>query len=66
MKVSSRVPPNMFNMDQLISRVEHFSAGNIRNNYEAWKKLTSDRNILSIVHGGLKLEFTNLPPEKAP
>ena len=67
LKVSSRVPPNhKFNMDQLISRVEHFSAGNIRNNYEAWKKLTSDRNILSIVHVGLKLEFTNLPPEKAP
>ena len=53
-------------MIDLKSRVEKFTAGNIGNRYENWRKLTSDKHILDIIKKGLKLEFSNKPPEKEP
>ena len=49
----------------LRDRVKEFKAGNIKNCYKAWKRLTSDRNILDVVQHGLKLNFQDEPPEKA-
>ena len=43
--------------------MESFRAGNICNYAHNWRKLTSDKNILDIVSHGLKLNFTDYPPE---
>ena len=44
-------------------QVECFSAGNIGEFVQNWKKLTSDSTILDIIKHGLKLNFHDQPPE---
>ena len=54
-------------MSELIYKVDHYKAGNIQSHYQAWKRYTSDRHILDIVHYGLTLNFaTDNPPSKGP
>ena len=46
---------------QLNNKPENFIAGKISNNYENWKKITSDKFLLDIVANGYKLEFESHP-----
>ena len=43
-----------------------YRAGNIKNCYEQWSSITSDTNILNIIHEGLELDFLTIPPSKGP
>ena len=42
--------------------MENYTAGNIKNCYNAWAEITSDPDILFIIKFGLKLEFKDLVP----
>ena len=65
MRVSSNLDIDI-DVDSLKTQVVNFKAGNISTKYQNWRKLTSDRYILDIVRNGLKLEFSNEPPEREP
>ena len=39
------------------SKYENFNAGNLRNHYPDWEKITSDRIILDIIQNVLKIDF---------
>ena len=53
-------------MEQLQDKVANFQAGGIGKRLEAWKALTSDRNILDIIEEGLSISFLGDPPEQTP
>ena len=53
-------------MTQLRDKVDKFQAGEIGNRMEAWKALTSDKNILDIIEHGLSISFIGDPPEQTP
>ena len=49
-----------------VSKADSFQAGNIKNFWENWKRITSDKYILDIVKHGLKLEFLSVAPHREP
>ena len=52
--------------DTLIPLVAEFQGGNIKNFASNWEKLTSDKNIISIVKYGLTIRFRELPSPSRP
>ncbi len=59
--VSKQLPT--IDTEYLHHKVKSFTAGNIRNYIRNWEDLTGDINILDIVKNGLKLNFTDAPPD---
>jgi len=51
----------------LQKEVSNYRGGNIKNYFEEWEKISSDKFILDIIKFGLKLEFKNniIPNQKA-
>ena len=47
-------------------KVNNFRAGNINNFEVEWREITSDKFIIDIIRYGLRLNFSQQPPEKAP
>ena len=50
----------------LHDRVQNFMACNITNYVSQWCKVTSDKFIIDIVRHGLRINFTQEPPEREP
>ena len=44
-----------------VKNVKNFIAGNLKNYYTVWQKITSDRAILDIIKKGLKINFQEWP-----
>ena len=45
----------------VVKIVKNFIAGNLKNYYTVWQKITNDRVILDIIKNGLKINFKERP-----
>jgi len=50
---------------KLTNDMKAYKAGNVKNYYDDWRKLTSDIYILTIIKNGLRLEFSHMPKQKS-
>ena len=55
--------PKDVSIHELQLDMRNFSAGNIANCHEQWRQITNDKFILQLVRDGLKIDFTEQPPE---
>ena len=62
-KLKVNTDPNIHFLEEQVSK---FKAGNIRNCYHEWERITSDSKILEIVRNGLSINFEYIPHKCSP